>query len=114
MKRLITLATFSCLLVGAPLSPALASQPNHSGQPGQLAPEAVAKGAKTGINWKITPGEVMIFLDGKRIGKADQARFTACKAGKHTVRLVKGEDETELEVKVPDKQVLELNFDLSE
>lgn len=70
-----------------------------------------AKTAKTGIEWQVSPEDVEIFLDGKRVGVAKDLKFTASNPGKHTVRLLRGGDETEMEIQVTKGQVLRFSFD---
>ncbi len=72
------------------------------------------KKVKTGISWKISPPEVAIFLDGKRLGTAAKLKFTRTRPGKHIIRLTKGGDEEELEVKVAKGQILQLVYGFSE
>jgi hypothetical protein len=70
--------------------------------------------AKTGIEWKVAPAHVVIFLDGKKIGEAGALTFSETKPGKHAVRLVKGGDETEMEVKVNKGEVVKFEFEFSD
>lgn len=62
--------------------------------------------AKTGIAWQVSPEQVIIFLDDKKLGTAGQLKFTDAKPGKHTVRLVRGKDETEMDVNVKKGEAL--------
>ena len=66
--------------------------------------------AKTGIEWVIAPARVQIFLDGKKIGDAGTIKFTPTKPGRHTVRLVNGEDETEMDIGIKKGQRLKFEF----
>lgn len=72
------------------------------------------KAGKTGIEWKVSPAHVQIFLDGKKIGDAGSLTFTEAQPGKHAVKLVKGGDETEMEVKVNKGQVVKLEFEFTD
>jgi hypothetical protein len=82
---------------------------------GTAAFAADKKGAaKTGIEWKVTPGHVVIWLDGKKLGDAGSLTFTETAAGKHAVKLTKGGDETEMEVKVSKGQVVKFEFEFSD
>jgi hypothetical protein len=67
-------------------------------------------GSKTGIEWKVSPANVAIWLDGKKLGEAGSLTFTEAAAGKHAVKLTKGGDETEMEVKVSKGQIVKLEF----
>lgn len=99
------------VLFGAALglvAPALAAPAQVTGV-AKRAPRA-----KTGIQWKITPGAVVVHLDGKALGKAQKLGFTKTKPGVHTIRLVKDGDESEMDVTVPKGQVLQFTFDFSE
>jgi hypothetical protein len=68
----------------------------------------------TGIEWKVTPSSVIIWLDGKKLGEAGSATVTEAKPGKHTIKLVNGGDETEIEIKVNKGQVLQFAYDFEE
>jgi len=82
---------------------------------GATAFAADKKGAnKTGIEWKVTPAHVTIWLDGKKLGDAGSLTFTDAAAGKHAVKLTKGGDETEMEVKVSKGQVVKFEFEFSD
>ena len=70
-----------------------------------------AAGGKTGIEWKVLPADVVVFLDGKKLGEAGSLGFTPASPGKHAVRLLKGGDRTETEVKVTKGQVVRFEFD---
>ncbi len=69
---------------------------------------------KTGIEWNVSPPAALVFLDGKKLGSAGDLKFTKAQAGKHTIRLTKGGDEQEFEVKVTKGQVLRVDFSFSE
>ncbi len=71
--------------------------------------EAVQEG-KTGITWEVQPAEVVIYLDEKRIGTAGDLKFTEAKPGKHTVKLMRGKDETEMEISVKKGQALKFIY----
>ncbi len=107
----------SCLSVGA-LALFLAGSTAQAQNPekGQATPaEMVKKSAKrTGIHWKIEPSTVKIFVDGKLVGVAGKTEFTKAKAGKHTVRLVNGEDEAEMDVQLKKGQVLRFRYAFEE
>jgi hypothetical protein len=71
-------------------------------------------GSKTGIEWKVSPAHVVIWLDGKKIGDAGSLTFTDTKPGKHAVKLTKGGDETEMEVKVNKGEVVKFEFEFTD
>lgn len=75
---------------------------------------AVKPRAETGIQWTVSPPEAVVFLDGKKLGTAGNLKFTKATPGKHTIKLTKGGDEAELEVKVTKGQVLQFNYSFSE
>ena len=66
----------------------------HVGQ--QRRPGAVADGPDSGA------------------GGAGSVKFTETKPGKHAVRLTKGEDETEMEVKVNKGEVIKFEFEFTD
>lgn len=100
------LSSALALTLGATATAAVASAP-------EAAPIAETKG-KTGIAWKVGPESVEIYLDGKKLGTAGALEFTETKPGKHTVRLTKGGDETEMEVKVAKGEVVKFEFEFTE
>ena len=71
-------------------------------------------GNKTGIEWKVTPAAVIIWLDGKKLGEAGSLTFTDAAPGKHAVKLTKGGDETEMEVKVSKGQTVKFEFEFTD
>lgn len=81
----------------------------------KAVPVADKKNAgKTGIEWKVAPAHVVIFLDGKKLGDAGTLKFTETKPGKHAVKLTKGGDETEMEVKVNKGEVVKFEFEFTD
>ncbi|MCK6544680.1 PEGA domain-containing protein [Myxococcota bacterium] len=100
------LSSLLALTLGTAATAAVAGAP-------EAAPVSDAKG-KTGISWKVGPENVEIWLDGKKLGSAGTLTFTETKPGKHTVRLTKGGDETEMEVKVAKGEVLKFEFEFTE
>jgi hypothetical protein len=106
MRRPVLTAAFALLL----------SVPAWAG-PSQDGPSPVKKAASkidTGIQWKVAPETVEVFLDGKKVGIAKELDVTAVKPGKHAVRLVNGEDETEFEVNVKKGQLVPLQFEFTD
>jgi hypothetical protein len=95
------------LVLGSAI-PALADRP--------IDPPVVSVKAegKTGIQWSVTPAEAVVFLDGKKLGSAGDLTFTKASPGKHTIRITKGGDEQEMEVKVVKGQVLQVTFSFDE
>lgn len=69
-----------------------------------------AKADKTGIEWAVEPGDVVIYLDDKKLGDAASLKFTETKPGKHTIRLVLAKDETETDVVVQKGKILKFTF----
>ena len=70
---------------------------------------SVAK-TKTGISWQVEPEQVVIYLDGKRLGTAGKLKFTKTRPGKHTVRLTLKKDESEMDIEVKKGQTLKFLF----
>ncbi len=77
-------------------------------------PEAIVKKSQTGIQWKVAPAAVIVYLDGKKLGQASTLDITETKAGMHQIRLVNGEDETEFDVKVATGQVLTVTYEFTD
>lgn len=69
---------------------------------------------RTAIEWVVTPGSVVVYLDGKKLGLAAGLKVTPAKPGRHTIRLTKGGDETEMEIRVVKGQRLRFVFDFSD
>lgn len=82
-RRTALAAAFGLLLYGA--------------APADAAPRA---GKRTRIRFEVTPATVQIFLDGKRLGVASEVEAVPVRPGRRLVRLVRGEDETELELEI--------------
>ncbi len=79
-------------------------------------PQPVKKGSKapTGFRWNISPSNVEIYVDGKKLGTAKHLKVSKTKPGMHTVRLVNGEDETEFDVKVKKGQLVKLSYEFTD
>lgn len=88
--------------------------PRQTVSPVQDKKEDKKAPSKTGIEWNVAPANVIIYLDGKKIGDAGSVKFTETKPGKHGVRLTKGDDETEMEVKVNKGEVLKFEFEFTD
>lgn len=72
--------------------------------------------AATGIEWNVSPPDVVVYLDGKKLGAAGnlQGKITKAGPGKHSIKLTKGGDEQEMDVKVVKGQVLKIDFEFSD
>ncbi|MEQ9497543.1 MAG: PEGA domain-containing protein [Deltaproteobacteria bacterium] len=105
MRRLIPLLALTLFALSTAWAPYAAP-----------TPEPVKKRAKvqTAIAWKVQPAEVEIYMDGKKLGRAGDLKQTRTRPGMHTVRLVKGGDETEMDVKVNKGHVLTFTFEFTE
>ena len=90
------------LLMGAP--PSAGAKPT---------PPATAP-AKTAIQWEVKPTSVVVYLDKKKLGRAGELSRTPTKPGRHTIRLVKGKDESEIEIEVTKGQILRFVLDFSD
>ena len=62
------------------------------------------------ITWQVQPADVVIFLDGKKVGTAKSAKPQKVKAGMHLIRLVWGKDEAEEPLQVPPNQSIEFQY----
>ena len=70
--------------------------------------------AKSAIRWEVTPPSVVVYLDGKKLGRAGDLKATPTTPGRHAIRLVNGKDETELEIEVGEGQIVRFVLDFSE
>ena len=75
-----------------------------------FAVQTKAKKRPTGIEWKVTPGSVEIFVDGKRLGTARELNRTRHRPGRHTIVLRRGGDEEEFEVRLIKGLTLRLEY----
>ena len=103
------------LLAGLGFVLALGISTEARGQAPQLSPahqqvKKSSKAPKTQIHWLVKPANVEIHLNGKKLGAAQDLKFTRAKPGKHTIRLVNGLDETEFDVKILKNQTLRFEF----
>jgi uncharacterized protein YfaP (DUF2135 family) len=101
------LATALALMLSAPAEGAL-----HLDAPveGVSTAEGAKAEAKTGLELRITPGDVEIFINGKRRGLASEVDFVATGPGRHAIRLVRGGDEFEAEIPVSKGQIVEFSY----
>ncbi|MCB9653795.1 MAG: hypothetical protein H6729_06660 [Deltaproteobacteria bacterium] len=114
-RKIVPTVLFSVslgLLAAAPAARANATTAHRT------APRTIEASTKvkveTGIEWQIEPGEVVVHLDGKKVGLAKDLTVTAARPGKHVILLVKGGDESEMEVKVTKGQRLKVVYSFSE
>ena len=65
------------------------------------------------ITWKVAPENVVIFVDGKKVGPASSAKPFKTKAGMHMVKLVWGKDQAEepMEVKAGESVEFQYTFE---
>ncbi len=105
------------LTIGASLAAALAfgafEAPTVDAKPTTVAKKKSKKSA-TGIEWVVMPKSVEIYVDGKKLGTAGELEFSSTKPGRHTVRLVNGEDETEMDIGIKKGQRLKFEFTFDE
>ncbi len=93
------------------LSALLFSVPAQSTTPDSLQAEAVRGGKKSGtIKFEVAPKSTVIYVDGRKKGKAAKVKKVRVRAGKHDLRLVYNKDETEFEVKVQKGNVLVIKY----
>lgn len=83
--------------------------------PAMAAPKAAKKKDKDKdaigeIRWKVEPADVIIYLDGKKVGTAAKAHPVKVKAGQHIVKLVWKKDEVEEPLNVPLHQSIEFQY----
>ena len=76
--------------------------------------QAKAKKRPTGIQWKVTPASVEVFVDGKRLGTAGELVRTRHRPGRHTIVLKRKGDEEEFEVKLIKGLTLRLEYSFGE
>lgn len=67
---------------------------------GSHAPVEAVRLNPTRIDFRVTPATVEIFLDGKRLGWANEVSKMTVRPGRRALRLKHGEDETEFELDV--------------
>lgn len=77
------------------------------------APAPVAKGP-TQIAFAVSPADVVIFLDGKRLGTAERVEKVATKPGRRVVRLERKGDATEMQVVIERGKTLSFAYDFGE
>lgn len=117
MTSTLRYGLFTALVLGGVSLAALASREVSAAPDAQYAEpvqgegkEGKANEGKTGIAWEVQPAEVVIFVDDKRIGTAGELKFTEAKPGKHTVKLMRNKDETEMEVNVKKGQAIKFVY----
>lgn len=67
----------------------------------------------TAIQWEVRPASVVVYLDDKKLGLAGDLELTPTAPGRHTIRLVNGRDESEMEVEVTRGHILRFVLDFS-
>jgi hypothetical protein len=114
MTSTLRYGLFTALVLGGVSLAALASREVSAApqaEPVQAeGKEGKANEGKTGIAWEVQPAEVVIFVDDKRMGTAGELKFTEAKPGKHTVKLMRNKDETEMEVNVKKGQAIKFVY----
>lgn len=78
------------------------------------AVEAGPPSTKAYIEFAVTPGDVEIFLDGKRLGIASNVGKVATKPGMRVVRLQRGEDETSMALRVDPAKTLRFAYEFGD
>ena len=62
------------------------------------------------IKFEVAPKATMIYVDGRKKGKAGKVHKVRVKPGKHDVRLVFNRDETEFEIKIQKGKILVIKY----
>jgi len=70
-----------------------------------------AEAQRTGLDLRVTPEEVEIYVDGKKRGTAGELTFIATRPGTHEVRLVRGGDELQVDIVVKKNQVVQFTYE---
>lgn len=65
---------------------------------------------KTQLLLDIKPAEVVVFIDGKRRGRADKVKVVPVKAGMHLIKLQRGKDQHQEPVRVKDGESVRWEF----
>lgn len=91
---------------------AFAAAPAPTPSPGPEATEVRVQ--RTRIDFDITPADVEISLDGRRLGKADQVDVVSVRPGRRVVRLERNGDTTELELVVTRGKLLRFAYDFGD
>ena len=73
-----------------------------------------ARRRPTRIEFKVTPGSVVIFLDGRRLGTASKVGTVRSRPGRRRVRLKRGADETEFELELRRGETLRFDYDFGD
>ena len=66
--------------------------------------------ARTGIRFAVKPGDVMIYLNDKELGRADLVTFTKVEAGQHVVKLKYGKRRKTYRLRVVKKRVYAIEY----
>ena len=71
---------------------------------------AEPKKIRTGITFEIMPSDVVIYLDGKKLGIAGKVSTVRTRPGRRRIKLTRNGDETQLEVIVKKRSLLKLQY----
>ncbi|MBX2811388.1 MAG: hypothetical protein KTR25_06250 [Myxococcales bacterium] len=74
----------------------------------------VSKRTPAQIHFEVTPSSVVIYLDGRKLGPADKVSTVRSRPGRRTIRLVRGKDETELQINVRRSETLNFRYDFGD
>jgi hypothetical protein len=100
-----TLVLVSLLSLGLPLL--AGNVPSAHAAKKEKKKEAAKEGI---ITWKVGPADVVIYVDGKKVGTADKAMPFKAKAGMHMIRLTWGKDEVEEPINVNASESVEFQY----
>ena len=74
------------------------------------AQPVVTKEGPTQLTFEIEPKSTEIYVDKRKLGRADRVKVHKVRPGKHEIRLVYKKDETEFDVSVARGQSLEVKY----
>ena len=106
MRRLLHSSLLAMALAVLFAAPSLAAPQ----QPAPVGKKKRTKRTTTSIEWTIEPAKVVVYVDGKELGRAGSLKTTKHKPGRHTVRLVNGADETEMDIELKKGTTLKFAF----
>jgi hypothetical protein len=66
------------------------------------------------VVWKVAPANVIIFVDGKKIGSASKVKTTKVRPGQHLIRLVWNKDVVEEPISVGAGETREFQYTLED
>lgn len=102
------LALSACIVTASALGVA------NWNDPPRAQPVRTKAAKKAQIDFDIQPPEVVIYLDGKRLGTAQEVDKVTVKPGRRVIKLEKGGDTTELELRVDKGRVLRFSYDFED